>query len=374
MLGDAKRRAETIWVLRHAMVCSEAACPVAGCFAAKQVLRVMEEQEKEAVGDLAEYPELSRAVDAAREALHHRATCPSALGGGKDRLPCVVCALVARARPVKQGDGASVLKLDFSKRHDRPSFALPGAKGTEKPAPEPDLRRSSTTEELALLLSDLSRGGGAGEGGKKNKTDAAAGKDDDAPMPMGGAKKKKKSETTTTTPQKRKDPQQQQQQPPKGAKEKEKEKNEKEEPRAFSPSSARAPSSSTTTPSSSSSRRRRPSPEEDRPQRRSTRLPSRYRDDDADDEEKDDADAQGETKNDMAPPPPRKKVKVVIDADPPKRVRIESPRLESARLSSGIPRSPSFNAAASSLLALTRNTTSGSFSPASGPPLLMPQC
>ena len=258
MVDHAKRDAESIWVLRHAMMCPldhDERCAVAGCYAAKQVLRVMEAQDKQAVGDLSDYPQLARAVDAAREALEKQ----------KDPL---VCALVCRARARKKKNGGLI--LDFSQRHDEPDFSVPG-----QPALiPPDLRRSSTTEELALLLSDLSR------------------------------REEPVKEPTRRT---------------------------------RSAAAAEKP------------RRRRPSEdnEDSRPsKKRPVRPPSRYRDE----------------KRDMPPPPRRSPVPTTTKAVSPRR-----------RPTAAVPRSPSFSAAASSLLALT-GVPDDTKKFNNGPPLLMPQC
>ena len=335
---EAKRAAESVWVLRHAMICrvaektstkkkkkqktrrddgddddsqrssekrrlcekddEEDLCPVMGCAAAKQVLRVMEEQEKEGFA-LEEFPELQSAVESARSALHHRGICPWALGSqSNDKEPCLVCALVSRARATRKHKR---LRLDFSKRHDQPDFTAPPFAMESRTVLPPDMRRSSTTEELALLLSDLSRRGEASPTEEEvvddMKIEAASSDDDD-----------KKKE------------------PP-----------------------------------------------------RKRRLPSRYR----------------EAKK-MAPPPPqdtKKRIKTFdhaphkalhppkkrskAPAEKPLRVNVNAPL---QRLKDVVPRSPSFSAAASSLLALTSTTTTNnkdarfSSSNTNRPQLLMPQC
>lgn len=149
-------------------------CTVAGCETAKLVLRVIEEQEK---GELAHdaLPHgsaLEAACHFVRAVLRHRATCPWALGGASsaDEPPCLLCALVSRARATSNFDH---LALSFSSRakRDMPSFSVPPAttlRRRDAPSPPPplvdcppELRRSNTTEELALLLSDLSRRSGS---------------------------------------------------------------------------------------------------------------------------------------------------------------------------------------------------------------------
>lgn len=212
MLEDAKRLSESMWVVRHAMqcnVCAEAAgaarpggsygdggwddgalaagrpkycgratpddeevcddaygpglqssssqgynCPVAGCLAAKLVLRVIEEQEKVNIDGRAAPEILAAACGHVNDVIRHSAMCPWASGPAESGTePCLLCALVSRARPVYR---AGRLVLDFSRRSkgDVPDFSPPQHLLEECP---PELRRSSTTEELALLLSDLSR-------------------------------------------------------------------------------------------------------------------------------------------------------------------------------------------------------------------------
>lgn len=142
-------------------------CTVAGCETAKLVLRVIEEQEKGELGidALPQGSALEAACHFVRSVLHHCATCPWAAPGGAspDEPPCLLCALVSRARATPTRDH---LMLSFATRAkcDSPDFTVPDHTSTLRRRDAssfvdcpPELRRSNTTEELALLLSDLSR-------------------------------------------------------------------------------------------------------------------------------------------------------------------------------------------------------------------------
>lgn len=105
---------------------------MAGCAAAKQVIRVVEEQDKSGAS-CPPGSELASATELVRRVIRHQSVC------GARGEACLVCALVNRARPRCRG---STITLDFSRANASPSFEVP---------------ERSTTEELAMLLSDLSR-------------------------------------------------------------------------------------------------------------------------------------------------------------------------------------------------------------------------
>ena len=165
---EAKTIAVSCWVIEHSLCCAvdsqRRPCRIASCSRAKSALRALEANTgspaASAAGSIGlrarrsnaarQNPDTSGesadAAAAAGQILDHRRACATARGAAGDGPPCLVCALVSRARCVAAPGGLG-LRLDFSKRAegDTPDFS----------APAETLTRSATTEELARLLSGL---------------------------------------------------------------------------------------------------------------------------------------------------------------------------------------------------------------------------
>ncbi|KAJ1460456.1 hypothetical protein M885DRAFT_509442 [Pelagophyceae sp. CCMP2097] len=155
---QAKRLAESCWLLEHARACANVApvqsvlselvqndaCGVAGCRRARELLGAAAAKSGDVDGD---------AAANARALLGHRSKCawarPDDRGKQRAAEPCLVCVLVNRARPVRSRGG---VRLDFSQRHESANFDGPAAPAADAP----QLDQACSTEEVALLLSHLS--------------------------------------------------------------------------------------------------------------------------------------------------------------------------------------------------------------------------
>lgn len=169
-IESAKRVAESVWTIEHARVCACSAasrpCVVYGCAKAKRALAALAgaaappDQAASSAGESGSDDGFSDGDDVAavRAVLAHREACAwadPARGRGITRStrPCLVCCLASRARAVPDAAHPGLLRLDFSSRCGSGAgcFAVPPGGGRRLL-----MTRSDTTEELALLLSDMS--------------------------------------------------------------------------------------------------------------------------------------------------------------------------------------------------------------------------
>ena len=195
----AKKVAESVWVVEHARRCRgrnvrlRGPCMVAGCAQARAALDALEGREAQGdqgassgceSGSDAEAAEADTAA-AVKAVLDHRGSCSWAdpsRGRGITRRgrACLVCALVSRARAVADPGAPGLLHLDFSERpaggECKGCFEVPDAavEGLSRGERRLLMTRSNTTEELALLLSDMQSGkvGGGGRG-RANSEDSS---------------------------------------------------------------------------------------------------------------------------------------------------------------------------------------------------------